>query len=121
MSTTTHPASAARPTRPGAPAAPGAHGVRLTRRGRLLVLVVALLVALAAGVLLAQASMADDDAAPEATRVVVVTPGTTLWGLASEAADADEDVQSLVTEIRELNDLESGALQAGQELRVPLG
>lgn len=97
--------------------------VRLTRRGRLAVLLLALVVLLAAGLLLAQASMADGEDTPDPTRVVVVAPGETLWGLAQEtvAATGEGDAASVVTDIQELNDLDSGALQAGQELRVPLG
>ncbi len=97
--------------------------MRLTRRGRLVVFLLALGVLLSAGLWLAQASMADGDATPEPTRVVVVAPGETLWGLAQEtaAATGEGDAASLVTEIQELNDLDAGVLQAGQELRVPLG
>ena len=97
--------------------------VRLTRRGRLVVLLLALAVLLAAGLWLAQASMADGEDTPDPTRVVVVAPGETLWGLAQEtvAATGEGDAASVVTDIQELNDLDSGVLQAGQELRVPLG
>ncbi len=97
--------------------------VRLTRRGRLVVLLLALILVLSAGIWLAQASTADGDETPEPTRVVVVGPGETLWGLAQETvvATGDGDVASVVTDIQDLNDLDSGALQAGQELRVPLG
>ncbi len=97
--------------------------VRLTRRGRLVVLLLALGLVLSAGLWLAQASMADGDDVPEPTRVVVVAPGDTLWGLAEEtvAASGEGDVAAVVTDIQDLNDLDSGALQAGQELRVPLG
>lgn len=97
--------------------------VRLTRRGRLVVLLLALGAVLTAGLWLAQASTADADAAPEPARVVVVAPGETLWGLAQETVTVtgEGDVAGVVTEIQELNDLDSGALQAGQELRVPLG
>ena len=62
--------------------------VRLTRRGRLAVLLLALVVLLAAGLLLAQASMADGEDTPDPTRVVVVAPGETLWGLAQETVAA---------------------------------
>lgn len=117
----------ARPARTSAraaarPAAPGST-VRLTRRGRLVVFLLALGVLLSAGLWLAQGSMADGDATPEPTRVVVVAPGETLWGLAQEtaAATGEGDAASLVTEIQELNDLDAGVLRAGQELRVPLG
>ncbi len=98
--------------------------VRLTRRGRLTVLVLWLAVALVVGFGLAAGSAADvDGGAPAPTRVIVVGPGQTLWDLAatSAAATGTEDVRDVVVAIQDLNGLDSGLLQAGQQLRVPLG
>jgi LysM repeat protein len=93
--------------------------VRLTRRGRLVVLLAALGLVLAVGFVLASGSVATRDAGtPEPTRVVMVGAGETLWDIAADLAD-DGDVRAMMDEIEQLNALESGMLSAGQELRVP--
>lgn len=95
--------------------------VRLTRRGRLVVLALGLLVALVVGLVLAAGSVATEEpGTPEATRVVVVGPGDTLWDLASDLA-VDGDVRAVMEEITRLNALDSQMVSLGQELRVPLG
>ena len=100
------------PSRPTGP-------VRLTRRGRLAVLVAALLVVLAAGVAFGAGSVATGEAGtPEPTRVVMVDSGQTLWGIADEAA-GDGNTQEMVNRIERLNALDSSMVTAGQELRVP--
>jgi hypothetical protein len=98
------------------------HGhVRLTRRGRLVVLAFALLAVLAVGVLLASGSVATDrPGTPEPTRVITVDAGQTLWDIAAGLA-ADGDVRSMVDHIEHLNALDSGMLVAGQRLVVPVG
>jgi LysM repeat protein len=90
--------------------------VRLTRRGRLVVVCLGLLVVLAIGFVVASGSVATDE--PEPTRVVQVGPGDTLWGIASDLSD-DGDVRAMIDRIERLNDLDSGMLVAGQRLRVP--
>ena len=93
--------------------------VRLTRRGRLVVLLVALVIALGVGIALGGVSMANSEAgASEATRVVVVNEGDTLWGIAAEVAD-DGGVREMVSEIRDLNSLDSSVVMLGQKLHVP--
>lgn len=90
--------------------------LRLTRRGRIVVFALAMLVVLAAFVLLSGGSVATDS--PEATEVVMVGTGDTLWGIAAEHAD-DGEVLEMVAHIKDLNGLDSGSLMAGQKLRVP--
>jgi hypothetical protein len=90
--------------------------VRLTRRGRLAVLLVSIVAVLGLGFLDASASMAN--AHPEPTRVVTVTPGQTLWDISARAA-AGGDVRSMMSHIETINHLDSSALQAGQHLRIP--
>jgi cell division protein YceG involved in septum cleavage len=94
--------------------------VRLTRRGRVVVLLGALLLAFAVGVFVTAAgSVAAQDAAPEsATSIVQVTPGESLWSIASDLA-GDGDVRSMMTRIEKLNGLDSTTVQAGQRLVVP--
>ena len=95
--------------------------VRLTRRGRLVVLAAALLAVLAVGFFLASGSVATDEpGTPEPTQVVLVGSGDTLWGIASDLAD-DGDVRAMIDRISQLNALDSGMVVAGQKLVVPVG
>ncbi len=96
--------------------APRASTVRLTRRGRLAVLVASFVAVLGLAFLAASASMANSH--PEPTRVVTVTPGQTLWDISARAA-AGGDVRSMMSHIETINHLDSAALQAGQHLRIP--
>jgi len=94
-------------------------GVRLTRRGRLVVFVLALVTVLAVGIALASGSVATGErGTPEPTRVVMVGSGDTLWGIAAEIAD-DGDIRGMIDRIEKLNALESAMVTAGQKLRVP--
>ncbi len=93
--------------------------LRLTRRGRVVVLTLALLVVLAVGVLLAGGSAATLEAGtPEPSRVVMVGSGETLWDIAGEAA-GDGDVRVMLERIKDLNRLDTVVVTAGQKLRVP--
>ena len=95
--------------------------VRLTRRGRLVVFVTSLFLALAVAFMLAGGAVGTDAAGEQIpTEIVQVAPGDTLWGIASEVA-TDGEVRSMMTQIERLNALESTGLQAGQKLRVPVG
>jgi Tfp pilus assembly protein FimV len=96
--------------------------VRLTRRGRVVVVVAALLVAFAIGVFVTAAGSVatQHPGTPEPTRIVQVGSGDTLWDIASGLAD-DGDVRAMMEEIKQLNALDSADLQAGQRLVVPAG
>lgn len=94
--------------------------VRLTRRGRLVVFLLALAAALTIGLLLSDRSTATSEAGRDVpTQVVHVGAGETLWGIASDLAE-DGDVRGMVDEIEQLNALDSSMLYAGQELYVPV-
>jgi Tfp pilus assembly protein FimV len=94
--------------------------VRLTRRGRLTVLAVALLAVLAVGLLLSAGSVASErPGTPEPTRVVMVGTGDTLWDIAASIAPSGK-VSAMVDRIEELNALDTGMVTAGQRLRVPV-
>lgn len=113
--------AAARPATPAARPQRPAGRVRLTRRGRVLV-VLALAVALLAGLSLLRtsASVATSQApAPAPLGVTTVHPGETLWGVARRIAP-DADVRRLVAQIRELNHMDSATLQIGQQLLLPV-
>ena len=94
--------------------------VRLTRRGRLVVFLTSLFLVLAVAFVLAGGAVGTDSAGEQIpTEIVQVTPGDTLWGIASEIA-TDGDVRAVMTQIERLNALESASLRAGQKLRVPV-
>lgn len=94
--------------------------VRLTRRGQVLVVAVLAALLLAAFTLgRPGASQADTEAPlPAALGVTTVHPGETLWGVARRIAP-DGDVRQVVAQIRELNDMGTSTLQAGQQLLLP--
>lgn len=95
--------------------------VRLTRRGRLTVLVLFVALALLAlGVFGGQSAATDEPGTPVQTRTVVVGAGDTLWEIASEVAEPGE-VREMIHHIQELNALPSASLQSGQRLAVPVG
>lgn len=95
--------------------------VRLTRRGRLVVFLFALSLVLGAAFFLASGAAGTGEAGtPPATEVVLVGPGDTLWGIASDAATDGGDVRDVMTQIEHLNALDSVGIQAGQKLRVPV-
>ncbi|MBS4751743.1 LysM peptidoglycan-binding domain-containing protein [Nocardioides sp. zg-ZUI104] len=95
--------------------------VRLTRRGRVVVLALALVVIGFVAVLVAAGSVATwGQGDPAAVEVVTVAPGETLWAIASDvAAETGTDVRSAMQDIQQLNTLSSSVVYAGQELRIP--
>lgn len=98
-----------------------APSVRLTRRGRLVMLALFVLAAFVAVTLLGgQSAATDEEGTPLPTRTVVVEPGDTLWDIAAPLAEPGE-VREMVHRIQELNALPSASLDAGQQLAVPLG
>ena len=105
-------------------ARPAATRLRLTRRGRavLTTLVAApLAAALAFTALGATSAAAAPDTAGGATvtfDTVMIAPGETLWGIASEIAPS-ADPRDVVDAIKRLNALESAQLVAGQRLAIP--
>jgi hypothetical protein len=94
--------------------------VRLTRRGRLVVFLVSLLLVLGtAFVLLGGSSVATDKTGtPEPTRIEMVNDGETLWDIAAGIA-GEGGTREMMSRIERLNALDSGMVYAGQRLRVP--
>ncbi len=103
-------------TRPMSPVVVTEPDYRLTRRGRVVVLLAGLFVLMAIGVVFAGVSLASEE--PEITETIVVAPGDTLWGLASDLS-VDGDVRAMMRHIEALNSLDTVALAAGQRLQVP--
>jgi LysM repeat protein len=124
MSSTTFSATAspvlrvARSSRASATVRERRQPVRLTRRGRvaivLLVLAVAT-VAMAFGRATVQAGSSTQGAVVD---YVTVAPGDTLWQIA-QSATPGADPRATVDRIIELNGLSGASLQAGQRLAVP--
>jgi Tfp pilus assembly protein FimV len=95
--------------------------VRLTRRGKAVILAAAVATIALLVVMFGSSSIAGDHAgvAPETTTVRVL-PGHTLWEIAAEA-NPNGDIRQTVDEIVRLNSLpNASALQMGSEIAVPV-
>ena len=105
--------------RPAAAASARRARLRLTRRARRLVVVLALAGAVAVGSWLGPLLGGDGgDLRLAGISTVTVQPGDTLWSIAS-SLDGDRDVRALVDEIQHLNDLAGVDLMPGQTLQLP--
>jgi LysM repeat protein len=94
----------------------GRKRVRLTRRGRAVVVLLALALAGFGVVLAAPASQAADPAGPAPT--VVVRSGDTLWSIAARYAPGG-DPFATIDEIRRLNGLTGYTIPVGVRLTLP--
>jgi nucleoid-associated protein YgaU len=100
--------------------------VRLTRRGRLVVAVLAMLLVIVGAMLIwmtaagsVQASSGGGGSSPyQGMTQVVVRPGQTLWSIAA-AAEPSANTWGVVQQIIEINSLNGGTVRAGQQLWVP--
>jgi len=120
--------AAARPAVPAAArrAAPGPAPLKLTRRGRLVVTAMAVLLVAAGSVALASAAqaMGHSGATPRpgtagaAITKVEVRPGQSLWTLA-ETYDPNADTRQVIQEILQLNSMSTDQVQPGQVLWMP--
>jgi len=95
--------------------------VRITRRGRLLLLALVAVLAFALvslGQVAASAGPADGGTDEPVSATWVVQPGETLWVIA-QRVDPQTDPRETVARIVAMNDLPSSSVQAGQELQIP--
>jgi hypothetical protein len=93
--------------------------IRLTRRGRLVLLVAAVLCMLIGFSLGDTLSFKTGSiSTPPAARSIVVQPGQTLWGIATQVAP-HADPRATIQQIIVLNHLPSTGLQVGETLAVP--
>ncbi len=100
--------------------APETTVLRLTRRGRVAVLLAALLTMAVLVVALGSSTTATDGAGdPVPAQMVTVQSGDTLWKLATDA-NPNGDLRQTVDDIMRLNSLESAHLPMGDEVAVPI-
>jgi hypothetical protein len=116
-----HYIPAAQPT----PAEPAASPLRLTRRGRVVIAGLAVLVVAALSLLVAGAAQATSHAAPVGAAghnlaQVAVRPSQSLWSVA-ESADPGADTRLVIQQILKLNALHGDTVFAGERLWVPRG
>ena len=92
--------------------------VRLSARGRRLIVAVAILGAGALGMVGGRAVAATEEPA-QRTVEVIVAPGESLWTMAQRVAAPGEDLRDVVREIQRLNQMESVDLRSGDALLLP--
>ncbi len=93
--------------------------LRLTRRGRLVLLLLLVAGALALFTMLGGPAESTGTTHHAPTATVVVEPGQTLWDIANDVAP-DQDPRVVIDEILDLNALtDAGSIRAGQPLYVP--
>jgi LysM domain len=103
----------------------GAAPLRLTRRGRIVVVLLAAVLATAA-ITVASMALSGAQAANHGRpgggyagmHQIVVQPGQTLWSIAT-AAEPSADPRQVIQEIQTANSMTGGTIQAGQLLWVP--
>lgn len=100
--------------------------LRLTRRGRVVLIgiplvLLAVLLFLLAGFLNAPAKAADStaDLAVTPTISVTVQSGESLWAIAARVAP-ERDPRDVIADVVQLNNLTSGGVLPGQQLFVPV-
>lgn len=95
--------------------------LRLTGRGRVAVIIAAILTLAVLAVALGSSTTATGESgAPVPARTVTVEPGHTLWQIASEA-NPNGDIRQTVDDIMRLNSLTSASgLQMGTDIAVPI-
>jgi Tfp pilus assembly protein FimV len=97
--------------------------VRLTRRGRLIMTLLALVTLVAAAVVAAGgpgAVAGTERGGAHTAERVTVRPGDTLWAIAEREAPG-VDPRETIAAILDLNALESSALRPGSVLLLPRG
>jgi LysM repeat protein len=108
--------------RPVPTTAPETTPLRLTRRGRVVVAVMAALLVAVVSLIAARAAQATGHSAPgsgtQNLAQVVVHPGQSLWSVA-QSADPDADPRVVIQQIVQLNALSGDTVFAGQRLWVP--
>lgn len=82
---------------------------------------VAVMILAAVAVVVAPMAFADDDAAaPAAKDTYVVMQGETLWSIATTITPADRSVYDTVDMIKDMNLMDTAAIDAGEQLVIPV-
>ncbi len=92
--------------------------VRLTRRGRIAVVALLMLILVAAGLSLGHGSSQAAGRHHPIQHTVTVEAGETLWSVAARIAP-HADPRLVVADITSLNDLATAVVEPGQQLIVP--
>jgi nucleoid-associated protein YgaU len=93
--------------------------VRLTRRGRIVLVLAVLTLALVGFALIGSPAVSTGEAHHAAKHTVVIHGGETLWDLAGRIAPG-EDPRVVISDIVDLNNLsDAGSIRVGQKLYVP--
>jgi hypothetical protein len=92
--------------------------LRLTRRGRLVLVMTVMTLLVFAGFTLGRGSSLAASRAHTTRHTLVVEPGETLWSVAARIAPHD-DPRLVVADIESLNHLATPAVEAGEQLIVP--
>ncbi|HEY0187157.1 MAG TPA: LysM peptidoglycan-binding domain-containing protein [Cellulomonas sp.] len=103
--------------RPARASRSGAGDLRLTRRGRVVVVLLGLLVVL--GGVVGGRAVADGPTSGTEVQTYAVRSGETLWQIAASVAAPGEDVRDVVIRLQELNSMTGSDLTAGQVLLLP--
>jgi hypothetical protein len=96
----------------------GLAGLRLTRRGRVVLVLLAMLL-LAPMVTWGATAVASSPGEATEVRVHAVQPGETLWDFARQVAEPGEDVRHAVARLQDLNEMSTGTLRVGELLLLP--
>ncbi|MCJ7826626.1 MAG: LysM peptidoglycan-binding domain-containing protein [Demequinaceae bacterium] len=91
----------------------------LTRQGRLArtFLFLALVVT---GLVVGSQAVAAGEEEPQQTDTYTVSPGETLWGIATTLRGPGEDTRDIIEEIIALNGLERASISAGEQILIPV-
>jgi hypothetical protein len=92
--------------------------LRLTRRGRLVLVVLPAILAATCSLIAVGGPLVPAEAAPAASRSVVIGAGDSLWSLAERLAP-NADPRDVVAEFERVNGLHDAGVQAGARLVVP--
>jgi hypothetical protein len=96
----------------------GSAPVRLTRRGRVVVVLAVMVLAVLAGFTIGRGSSLAVGAGATHARHVVVEPGESLWSVATRVAPT-RDPRAVVADLEALNHLSSPTVEPGERLAVP--
>ncbi|UNK72001.1 LysM peptidoglycan-binding domain-containing protein [Microbacterium sp. H1-D42] len=111
------------PIRPVNVPAVKATRLRLTTRGRRVLLAIAALpivIGIAVSVIAGGSALASGaQAAPVSFETVTVLPGDTLWSIAAEVAP-EADPRVVIEDVKRLNNLSSGLIQVGSDIAIPV-